>query len=192
MTGRLIRLAAHPSNTPLAMETPIIRTNYESPLGTMILFSYKGRLCLCDWCNGQRTELNQRRVTRHLKAPVEDGMSDVLNVAICQLDEYFKRRRKSFNVPFMLIGTDFQRMVWSSLANIPYGHTLSYGEQSRRLGMPKSVRAVANADGSNPISIILPCHRVVGSDNSLTGYGGGLEVKQQLLDMEKGVRRIVW
>ena len=181
-----------PSNTPFAMETPIIRTYYESPLGRMALYSYKGRLCLCDWCEGQRSELNLRRVTRHLKAPVEDGMSDVLNVATCQLDEYFKRRRKAFSVPFMLIGTDFQRMVWSSLANIPYGRTLSYGEQARRLGMPKSVRALANADGSNPISIILPCHRIVGSDHSLTGYGGGLEVKQQLLDLEKGVRRFVW
>ncbi len=174
------------------MEAPIIRSYYTSPLGEIALYSYKGRLCLCDWCQGQRSEQNLRRVTRHLHAPIEDGMTDVLNVAICQLDEYFKRRRKSFSVPFMLIGTDFQRMVWSSLANIPYGHTVSYGEQARRLGMPKSVRPVANANGSNPISIILPCHRVVGSDNSLTGYGGGIEVKQQLLDLEKGVRRFVW
>lgn len=174
------------------MEHHLIRSTYESPYGPMTLLSYKGKLCLCDWANGAHAEQSVRRITRSLKCTIEDGTSDVIEVTKCQLDEYFKHRRKSFCIPFLLIGTDFQRMVWSSLANIPYGRTVSYGEQARRLGMPRSARPVANADGANPICIILPCHRIVGSDHSLTGYGGGLEVKQQLLDMEKGMRRLAY
>ena len=172
------------------MEASIIRSTYESPLGELILMSYKGKLCLCHWAHSRHSDLDIRRITRALKVPVEDGTSAVIEKTKNQLDEYFKRRRKSFSIPFLLIGTDFQRMVWSSLANIPYGRTVSYGEQARRLGMPTSSRVVANANGSNPMSIILPCHRVVGSDKSLTGYAGGLEIKQRLLDMEKGVRRL--
>ena len=84
----------------------------------------------------------------------------------------------------MFVGTDFQKTVWNELLNIPYGHTVSYGEIARRIGMPKAVRAVANANGANSISIFAPCHRVIGSDNSLTGYGGGINAKRMLLELE--------
>lgn len=126
------------------------------------------------------------RIKKQLKTDFQDGSSPITERAKKQLHEYFTRQRRSFSVPYKLVGTEFQKMVWSSLANIPYGKTISYGEQARRLGMPNSVRAVANADGANPISIILPCHRIVGSNNRLTGYGGGLEAKQYLIDLEVG------
>lgn len=174
----------------LPMKEKIIRDTYDSPCGQLTLCSYKDKLCICDWSNAKNTAAHLRRVERALKTETEDGTSEVINLAKKQLREYFTRQRRSFSVPYKLIGTEFQKMVWSSLANIHYGRTISYGEQARRLGMPKSARAVANANGANALSILLPCHRVVGSDKSLTGYAGGLEIKQYLLDLEQGRQRI--
>ena len=168
------------------MEEKIIRGTYDSPCGQLVLCSYKGKLYLCDWAASKRIESMLRRLEKTLKAEIIDGTSPVITLTKKQLKEYFSRQRRSFSVPYKLIGTDFQRMVWSSLANIHYGRTISYGEQARRLGMPRSARVVANANGANPLCILLPCHRVVGSDKSLTGYGGGLDVKQFLLDLEQG------
>jgi methylated-DNA-[protein]-cysteine S-methyltransferase len=101
-----------------------------------------------------------------------------------QLDEYFSRKREAFNLPLDLKGTDFQRKVWSELLKIPFGRTISYKDLSIRLGDVKAIRAVAAANGANPVSIIVPCHRVIGSDGSLTGYAGGLWRKQWLLEFE--------
>jgi methylated-DNA-[protein]-cysteine S-methyltransferase len=103
-----------------------------------------------------------------------------------QLDEYFYGRRTDFDLQLALEGSSFQRRVWRALQDIPYGETISYGEQARRLGPPATPRNVGATNGRNPISIIVPCHRVVGSDGSLTGYGGGLERKRLLLDLEAG------
>jgi methylated-DNA-[protein]-cysteine S-methyltransferase len=104
-----------------------------------------------------------------------------------QLDEYFAGERTAFDVPLAFEGTDFQRTVWQALSDIPYGQTVSYGQLARRLGRPASAsRAVGLANGKNPISIIVPCHRVVGSTGDLTGYGGGIERKRFLLDFEGG------
>ncbi len=103
---------------------------------------------------------------------------------IAQLDEYFAGRRTEFDLPMTLIGTDFQRRVWEQLRRIPYGETITYGELARRLGNPAAVRAVGLANGRNPIGIIVPCHRVVGSTGDLTGYGGGIEKKRWLLTFE--------
>ena len=102
-----------------------------------------------------------------------------------QLKEYFDGKRKGFNLPLKLHGTDFQRSVWNALLTIPYGETRSYGEIARQIGNAKACRAVGMANHWNPIAIIVPCHRVVGADGSLTGFGGGLTVKQQLLDLER-------
>ena len=172
------------------MEEKIIRGTYDSPCGQLVLCSYKGKLYLCDWAVSKNVASLQRRLEKKLKAETVDGTSPVISLAQKQLKEYFSRQRRSFSVPYKLVGTDFQRMVWSSLANIHYGRTISYGEQARRLGMPRSARVVANANGANPLCIILPCHRVVGSDKSLTGYGGGLDVKQFLLDLEQGRQKL--
>lgn len=101
-----------------------------------------------------------------------------------QLEEYFEKTRIEFDLTLKLQGTDFQKQVWEELLNIPYGKTCSYKEIAIRIGKPKAVRAVANAIGKNPIWIIIPCHRVIGSDGSLTGYAGGLEVKKELLSLE--------
>ena len=107
-----------------------------------------------------------------------------------QLDDYFAGRRKEFHLPLDLAGTTFQLLVWEALQRIPYGQTVTYGQLARGIGRPKAVRAVGAANGRNPVSIIVPCHRVIGSDGSLTGYAGGLDVKRALLDLEAG--RSLW
>ena len=108
----------------------------------------------------------------------------VVDEAIRQVDEYFGGTRRAFDLPLALAGTDFQRRVWRQLLAVPYGQTASYGEIARALGKPKAVRAVGAANGQNPISIIVPCHRIVGSDGKLVGYGGGLWRKEWLLKHE--------
>ena len=117
-------------------------------------------------------------------APTELGETPVLDATRVQLAEYFAGTRTTFELPLELEGTPFQRQAWLALAGIPYGTTVSYAEQARRLGRPRAVRAVGAANGHNPIPIVLPCHRVVGSDGSLTGFGGGLGVKRALLEHE--------
>ncbi len=101
-----------------------------------------------------------------------------------QLKEYFTRERKEFDLSLEIFGTEFQKKVWNELTKIPYGETISYGELANRMGDKNLMRAVAAANGANPIPIIIPCHRVIGADGSLTGYGGGLDVKQKLLELE--------
>ena len=125
-----------------------------------------------------------RRLKRFLQTDFEEGTSEVIEKAVRQLDDFFAGKRKEFDVPLLFVGTDFQKTVWNELLKIPFGTTVSYGEMARRIGMPKAVRAVANANGANAISILAPCHRVIGSDHSLTGYGGGLDVKRTLLELE--------
>ena len=125
-----------------------------------------------------------KRLKRVLQADFEYGTTAVIEKAIVQLDEFFAGERKDFDVPLLFVGTDFQKKVWNELLKIPFGDTISYGEMACRIGMPKAVRAVANANGANAISIFAPCHRVIGSDGSLTGYGGGLAAKKMLLNLE--------
>ena len=104
--------------------------------------------------------------------------------AFKQLKEYFKRERKEFNLKLEIIGTEFQKRVWKELLNIPYGQTITYNQLAINLGDKKAIRAAAAANGANPLPIVIPCHRVIGSDGNLVGYGGGLEVKQKLLELE--------
>lgn len=157
---------------------------YESPYGVLMLGSYDGRLCLCDWQVEKHRDHVNRRLAKILKAKFEEGTSDVIVRAEKQLDEYFAGQRREFDVPLLFVGTDFQQTVWNDLLKIPFGQTISYGEMAKRIGMSKAVRAVANANGANAISIFAPCHRVIGSDHSLTGYGGGLDTKRKLLELE--------
>jgi len=116
--------------------------------------------------------------------PDAGGDEAVLAAAAAQLREYFDGTRRTFDLPLDLEGTPFQRRAWLALAEIPYGETRSYGEQARRLGAPRSARAVGAANGANPLPIVLPCHRLVGADGSLTGFGGGLATKRMLLELE--------
>lgn len=159
--------------------------HYHFPCGEMILGSFDGKLCLCDWPDGRRRTSTDMRLQRILKAEFVEGSSNVIETAQQQLNEYFLNQRREFGIPLLFVGTDFQKKVWNELRNIPYGKTVSYGELARRIGMPKAVRAVANANAVNAISIIAPCHRVIGTDGSLTGYGGGLNRKKFLLELEK-------
>lgn len=115
---------------------------------------------------------------------VEDAAAAPLTAALRQLDEYFAGTRRAFDLPLRLEGTEFQQRVWRELTVIPYGETWSYGQLAQRIGKPSASRAVGLANGRNPISILVPCHRVIGADGSLTGYGGGLERKQWLLAHE--------
>ena len=157
---------------------------YHSPCGEMILGSFDGKLCLCDWADGRRRTSIDQRLQRILNANYVEGTSDVIEKARHQLDEYFSHQRREFDNPILFVGTDFQKKVWNELLKIPYGKTISYGDLAQRIGMPNAVRAVANANAVNAISIIAPCHRVIGSNGTLTGYGGGLERKRFLLELE--------
>lgn len=162
----------------------IISCRYESPVGVLLLASFQERLCMCDWISSLHHSANIERVCKGLLADMQNGFSSTIDKAILQLDEYFEGRREMFDVPLLLVGTPFQRQVWNTLLSIPYGKTVSYAEQAQRMGRPQSVRAVANANGRNAISIIVPCHRVIGRDHMLVGYAGGLETKRRLLQIE--------
>ncbi|MDE0067659.1 MAG: methylated-DNA--[protein]-cysteine S-methyltransferase [Acidimicrobiaceae bacterium] len=109
----------------------------------------------------------------------------VLVAATAQLEEYFAGQRQEFDIPLDLSGTEFQRAAWSALAGVPFGETRSYRQQAEAVGRPEAVRAIGAANGRNPVPIVLPCHRIVGSDGSLTGYGGGLPIKEFLLNHEQ-------
>lgn len=126
---------------------------------------------------------------RHPAAPKPEWTPDThgaLDEVIRQLTAYFQGQRRTFDVPLAPQGTAFQTEVWQALQQIPYGETLSYGALARQLGRPRAMRAVGLANGSNPISIVIPCHRVIGSTGALVGYGGGLAIKQALLALERG------
>ncbi len=158
---------------------------YHSPCGDLMLGSVGDKLCLCDWATEMHRDLVDRRLRKLLNARYEESASSVTQEAARQLDEYFDGKRTAFDVPLLFAGTEFQEKVWRMLLEIPYGSTVSYGELARQLDMPKAVRAVANANGANALSIFAPCHRVIGTDGTLTGYGGGLPVKKALLELEK-------
>lgn len=139
---------------------------------------------------GRLTVAAQEGVLTHLlfgEQPREDACRNtpLLDRARRELEEYFQRRRQVFTLPLSPQGTAFQRLVWQGLLTIPYGQTRSYGQLAQSIGHPRSCRAVGGANHRNPISILIPCHRVVGSDGSLTGYGGGLEKKIFLLELER-------
>jgi AraC family transcriptional regulator of adaptative response/methylated-DNA-[protein]-cysteine methyltransferase len=125
------------------------------------------------------------RVERLLDDKFEEADSQYFSILETQVAEYFSGKRKEFDVPLHLTGTPFQKSVWEALKNIPFGETRSYKQQSVVMGQEKAIRAIASANGDNPVAIIIPCHRIIGEDGSLTGYSGGLQRKQQLLDLER-------
>ncbi len=160
---------------------------YHSPVGEMILASYGDKLCMCDWAVAKHRDTIDRRICHHLKSEYKEGYSQVIQNAIAQLDEYFAGKRRNFSIPLVFTGSSFQCSVWSELMKIPYGTTISYGELAKRIDNPKAVRAVASTNATNPISIFVPCHRVIGSDGKLTGYAGGLDAKRALLALESHI-----
>lgn len=168
----------------------IVTRLYASPCGEMLLGDYQGRICFCEWATDERCNRLRRRFS---KASFPDlggfvnGETAAIVLACRELDEYFAAKRRTFDLPLLFAGTAFQKTVWNALSEIPYGATVSYQEVARRVGRPTAVRAVANAVGANSLSIIVPCHRVIGSDRSLTGYAGGTEAKNMLLRLEQAL-----
>lgn len=161
---------------------------YHSPAGEMILGSMGNKLCMCDWAESKRHQSNLRRICHRLNANVAEGTSVIIDMAIGQLDQYFAGKSREFSIPMELCGTAFQCLVWNELLKLPYGSTISYVGLAHRINNPKAVRAVANAIAANPISIIVPCHRVTGSDGNLTGYAGGLPAKRTMLMLESSTK----
>jgi len=157
---------------------------YSSPYGELLIGTFNYKLCLCEWNTEARLDITGRRVKKYLLAHYEERSDNVTEAAKRQLDEYFEGKRKVFDLPLLHLGTEFQQRVWRELSLIPYGKTISYSEEARRIGCSKAFRAVANANHANAISIIVPCHRVIGSDRKLVGYGGGLAAKKRLLMLE--------
>ncbi len=157
---------------------------FHTPYGELVLGESGGELCLCDWKYRKMREQIDSRIQTGLQAEFKLEETDLLDEAKSQLNEYFAKERITFDLPLLFVGSDFQKSVWEKLLTIPYGKTTSYLELSRTLGDEKAIRAVATANGANAISIIVPCHRVIGSDGSLTGYAGGLNAKQKLLQLE--------
>jgi methylated-DNA-[protein]-cysteine S-methyltransferase len=150
----------------------------------MVLGAAGGELCLCDWAEKPCAGRNAQRLKKLLNADFKEESTPLLERTKAELDEYFAGRRKAFDIPLHPVGTPFQMRVWSALSEIPYGQTRTYMEIAQRVGNPRGVRAVAQAIGANGIGIIIPCHRVIGSDHSLTGFAGGLDAKRILLQTE--------
>lgn len=155
-----------------------------TPLGPMMAGATEDGICLLEFIDRRMLETEFKQLSKLLNAECVPGASKYFDPLNEQLEEYFAGTRKAFDLPLVLAGTPFQQKVWTELQTIPYGTTRSYKQQAEALGMPNAVRAVANANGDNHIAIIIPCHRVIGSDGKLTGYGGGLWRKQHLLDLE--------
>lgn len=160
----------------------MLYTTIDSPIGELLL--------------GGDGESLQRLDIRGGRRPIAIGSSwercdEPFGPVADQLEQYFSGARRSFDVPLSLSGNPFERRVWEALREIPYGETVSYGDIARWIGAPGAPRAVGLANGRNPIALIVPCHRVIGADGSLTGYGGGLERKRFLLDLETGVAPLI-
>lgn len=157
---------------------------HKTKYGELIIGSYKEKLCLCDWRYRKMRESIDKRIKTSLGSEFELETTDVILETIKQLNEYFEQKRKIFDLPLHLVGTDFQRKEWDALIQVPYGKTSTYLKQSETLGNVKAIRAVATANGANAIAIVVPCHRIIGSDGKLIGYAGGLRVKEKLLELE--------
>ncbi|MBI3134966.1 MAG: methylated-DNA--[protein]-cysteine S-methyltransferase [Bacteroidetes bacterium] len=166
------------------MSKILVHTKTETPIGEMDILATDRGICLLEF--DVRTDLEEEieSLKKQFDAVLQIGENQHTPELKRQLKEYFARRRQLFSVPTILTGTDFQKKVWIDLKKIPYGTTRSYKEQAEKLGDVKAIRAVAKANGSNKIAILIPCHRVLGSDGKLTGYAGGIDRKRFLLNLE--------
>ena len=169
-------------------EKSVVTMTCQTPCGELLLGTTSGALIQADWVDGWHEATVRARLNRYLGHPVfVSGTDPVLEETASKLDDYFAGKRLTFDLPLRFLGTEFQTAVWDSLRKIPFGRVTTYGEIAEAIGKPKAMRAVGIAVGENPFSIIVPCHRVVGRDGSLTGYGGGFDAKRYLLNLE-GIR----
>jgi AraC family transcriptional regulator of adaptative response/methylated-DNA-[protein]-cysteine methyltransferase len=156
-----------------------------TPLGPMLVGATDRALCLLEFVDRRMLPTQVRRIRKRLRAVFVPDRNGIIDVVEREVERYFAGELRAFDAPIALAGTDFQRDVWAELRAIPYGETRSYAELAARLGRPAAVRAVGRANGMNALAIVVPCHRVVGADGKLVGYGGGLWRKQRLLDLER-------
>ncbi|WP_124981363.1 methylated-DNA--[protein]-cysteine S-methyltransferase [Nonlabens xiamenensis] len=163
----------------------ILIHTYDSPLGVLLLGVYKERLCMADWKYRKQREAQDRSLQQLLHSKYIEQIHPLHQEAIHQFEAYFQGRLTEFNLPLHLVGTEFQQQVWRALQQVQYGTWCSYAALSRKLHNEKAIRAVAAANGANRLSIIIPCHRILGSNGALTGYAGGLRAKEKLLRLEK-------
>jgi methylated-DNA-[protein]-cysteine S-methyltransferase len=157
---------------------------FKTPFGELILGDYDNMLCLCDWRYRKMRNSIDARINKHLRSQFIEKESSLIQEAKLQLDQYFEGNRKEFDIPLLQIGTEFQKKVWNALGQIPYGKTMTYSELSAKLGDPKAIRAIASANGANALVVIVPCHRIIGSDGDMVGYAGGVDAKMKLLKLE--------
>ena len=158
---------------------------YRTKYADFILGSFDNKLCILDYQNRRNRDTVDNRIKKGLSADFVEQDDEVLQLTRNQIDEYFLGRRTEFDLPLLMVGTDFQKQVWDALIKIPYGQTSSYLQLARSLNNEKAVRAVAAANGANSMSIIIPCHRIIGSNGDMTGYAGGIPVKKELLRLEQ-------
>ena len=157
---------------------------FKTPFGELVIGSFDDKLCLCDWRYRKMRSDIDFRIAAGLQATYHEAETPVIAQTKAQLTNYFSGTIKTFDLPLLMVGTDFQRSVWDALLLVPYGTTDTYLGLSKRLNNPKAIRAVASANGANAIAIIVPCHRIIGSTGELVGYAGGLPAKRRLLDLE--------
>lgn len=167
------------------MKENIYIQTYNSPCGTIIIGSYGDKVCLCDWYERKNRQQIDQKISATLHATFKNELTVTIEKVTLQLNEYFNGGRTEFDLPLLLAGTSFQEKTWQLLMQIPYGTTTSYSSIALLSGNIKSVRAMATAIGANRLSILIPCHRVIGSNGKLTGYAGGLEAKKYLISLEK-------
>ncbi len=163
----------------------ILHINIQTPIGVMQACATDDGVCLLEFEERKDIGRQLRSLQEHLGQKIIPGQNvHLLNLKL-QLDEYFNKKREIFELPIIMAGTEFQKRVWNSLLNIPYGQTITYKALTDKLGYPLAIRAVAGANAANKMAILIPCHRVIGSDGKLVGYAGGLWRKKYLLDLEK-------
>lgn len=160
-------------------------SKFKTAYGDLLLGSYENKLCICDWYYRKMRNQIDNRIKTALDAEYIEKESKIITETKKQINEYFLELRKEFNIPLLLLGTPFQIKVWEALQKVSYGKTSTYLKLSEQMGNTKAVRAVATANGANAISIIIPCHRIIGSNGNLVGYAGGLSVKERLLELEQ-------
>jgi methylated-DNA-[protein]-cysteine S-methyltransferase len=158
---------------------------HRTDIGEVVLGSFRGKLCLLGFRGREMKGTVDDRIKKALNAEFVEHDDEILEKTRRQLDEYFRGLRRKFDIPLLMVGTDFQKSVWGALMKVPYGATSTYLQVAKDIGNERAVRAVGNANAANPISIVIPCHRIIGSSGALVGYGGGLSVKKRLLELER-------
>ena len=157
----------------------------KTKIGELILGSFEGKLCLLDFRYRKMRKTVDERIKKGLNAKFAENNTEIIEKTLAELDEYFHGNRKEFDVPLKMVGTDFQKRVWEALLRVPFGTTSTYLQLAKNIKNEKAVRAVAAANGANSMAIIIPCHRIIGSNGELVGYAGGLPIKKRLLKLEQ-------